>query len=223
MATRTPASTPTRQNELAKRAQLDDRPPEGNGSETSLAQPVLIGRTAAAGKLGMSVSTFRRKVEGKVLQPVTDGRGWHLFHVDQIEQVRETVLTQRRVIGEQEQATPALDRATHGRVLELLDAGKNVVDVARELELYVEEVEPIFEKWLKYRRSVFLNNMQIDAIWDHAEKYAGFVRMRERDDPEELVAAVQKIAEAAETAEAPHRCKRCRKHKAAVCLNCSIT
>lgn len=175
----------------------------------------LVGRTAAARAVGVSVSTFIRKFEPH-LQPVVDGRGWKMFVLEQVQQISRTVVTRIRsasiVADDADGDADALDRETYGKVLELLDAGKDVIEIARSLSLYIDEVEGVFEKWAHYRRGVFLSKEHVDKLGSLVGS-ATYVRS-DLATADKLVDVVKNLCFAASQNLIDHSCAFCRNHSA---------
>ncbi len=174
----------------------------------ALGRPALVGRTEAARALGCSVSTFIRRIEPN-LQAVVDARGWRFFPVEQIEQIKTTTVVTRVSRGASVDDDGQIDRDTYQQVLDAFDKGEALVDVAKRLSLYIEEVEPIFEKWKRYRKAYFLSDDQLNELWDNIERHYGLGRPK-RDNPADLMRVVLKMAAELDVSEPARACRGCR-------------
>lgn len=190
----------------------------------------LMTRAQAATMLGMSTSSFIRHIEGKHIQPIRDGRGWHYFAFEHVAHVRDTVVARaRRTQGEQPAAdapVPIVPRDIYVRVLQGLDDGRSVVDLAKDLALFVTEIEPIFEDWLKYRHAFFLNANHLKAIWGAFELHDTYLKRDAANSPDALVRACQSLSKSVDTSEVARSCKWCRDgelREAKYCGRCAET
>jgi len=181
----------------------------------------LLTRTQAAEVVGTSVSTWRRHIEGRLIQSIKNGNK-NLFVETDVIHVRDQVTTHLRR-GEAPSLSP-LARDVYAKVLDALDAGKNVVDVARDLDLFIEEVEPVHQRWLLHRRAVYLDNSMLEKMWRAIETHFGPGRQLKHDSGEGLIAFIHKMALAASAAEDERKCIACPSgvvRRAMYCATCA--
>lgn len=118
----------------------------------------LLTRKPAAERLGMSISTFRRKVENVRITPIKKG-GVHLF--------RETAILDLAAerAAPLPPSSPAEERGkTAARVFDLLDQQVHPADVVKKLELDPVLVGELHSQWLGMRRVFALTAEQADQV-----------------------------------------------------------
>ncbi len=210
---------------------------EASGSsspnQTSLSRG-LVGRTQIARLLGISPSTFIRHVEGHLIKPIVDDRGWHRFSLDDIETVRQSVeITRFRrapataVFNRQaDDHDTGPDRDTHVAILELLDAGQSPVEIAKKLRLLPRELDPVVRWWAQTKGGYFLTADQADEVFFVLREW-GKAR-GPSTKPKEGAALVQLAIEVGEKCNAmdddrrtKKRCKGCREEEAMYCPICA--
>jgi hypothetical protein len=98
---------------------------------------VLLTRTQAARRMGVSVSTIRR-MEGVEIEPVViDGK--HLFHLADIERAR-----------------PVTDGQVAARAFDGFNQGKTVIELVIELEQPPERIERLHDIWKRLSNSIVI-------------------------------------------------------------------
>lgn len=206
---------------------------DGDARQPGKMSKALVGRTTMARMLGVSPSTFIRHLEGRVVEPIVDGRGWHRFSIDDIETVRQSIEVTRFRRGPLQGATrqhdaaePAVDRATYVTVLELLDTGVPPVEIAKKLKLFSHELDPISKWWTQNQGGYFVSAQIADDLWTnlgpHARRPALANRPKDatklRDLVSEVTAKYQILESDLDTKQA---CKSCRRDAAMYCPKCA--
>jgi hypothetical protein len=186
----------------------------------------LLTRTEAAKACGVSTSTWIRRIEGTLIEPVMNDQNHHLFVEQEVERISVQVKAMREGQESDRSAMPPLERAVYLRVLELFDEKKGVLDVVRELALFPEEVEPIYAQWVKYRCGLFLEGQQLCNLRSYLS-----IRNGDRDrsgqyahSAEEFVRLIWDLVETSDLADAQFRCKHCRPdviRRAEYCPTCA--
>lgn len=204
-----------------------------SGALTTSQTAALIGRTEAARTLGVSTSTFIRHVEGKVLPAIANEKGWRLFRREEVLRIRSTVALPRVRRTKRDEAQPAttVDREVAVQVLEMLDAGKSIVEVARTLRLLPEELENLFQWWRTHHGALWLSGLDLAAIQEQLQSTGAKVAtkawkpLREAQrspasTPKQIVDIVRDLCLFVETQALGARCAVCDRDQAQICGPC---
>jgi hypothetical protein len=128
-----PASTNAGTTAVAAPAATSDGKPHSE-------QEILLSRTEAAKACDVSVTTFRRRFEGRLLPAIVGPDGAHYFRQ---EKVQELVVQRRSVL-----APGAYDGETAAFVFGLFAEGAGPVEVVRQLKLHPHAVAAMHKDWV---------------------------------------------------------------------------
>lgn len=181
----------------------------------------LLTRSQAAEVVGTSVSTWRRHIEGRLINGIKNGNK-NLFVEADVVRVRGQVTAHLR--HESAADEPSVTRESYSEILDALDSGKNVVDIARNLGLFIGEVEPVQREWLRHRRSIYLDNDQIDKVWKVIEHHYGPERQPKHESADGFLKFLERLAQEASLQESTRACTSCPQdviRKAVYCATCA--
>jgi len=212
------------------KSQILDDPAEREGAVVATSAPMacqtpatdrLLTRKPAAEKLGMSISTFRRKVEDVKITPIKKG-GVHFF--------RETAVLELAAAWAAPEVAPppaAHERGKNAaRVFDLFDLQVHPVDVVKQLELDPIVVDELHSQWLRMRRIFTLTPEQADQIeatmreWasDGSVIHSKPIRLEPVRSGEQLVARLEEMR--AHFRAATYPCAKCKKAPRRFCSEC---
>ena len=172
----------------------DGRLPDGGDA--------LMSRAEAAKAFEVSVTTFRRRYEGRVLTPIVRADGSHFFRQ---EAVQELVIQRRSA------ASPgAYDGETAAAVFRLFEEGAHPVDVVLRLKLHPHAVVAMHKEWVSLRGGYVITAEVARQIASLPWMWGSFPI----EDGERLLANLRTSA--------PHgRCTTCADAVAEVCPECA--
>jgi hypothetical protein len=182
--------------------------------------------------LGISESSVKRHVEGRLLHPITDEKGWHLFPADKIEEIRESFEVTR--VRRTTSSTPGSAQARHEvapeifvSVLEHLDAGKHVVEIAKLMKLLPSQLDPIHRWWVEKRGGYVVTAEMAEEIHGHLSMFAK--NMSEgralKSNPSSVIEMIDRLTHKVQILESETlekgKCTACRVKKASYCPRCA--
>jgi hypothetical protein len=162
-----------------------------------------MGRTAAARTIGVSKTTFRRNIEGKLLTPEVGPDGVHWFRE---EQVRELVIQQRATKAA---APDAYNGEMAAAVFALLDEAIHPVDIVKRLHLDPRAVEALHRQWASMRDTFVVTG----DIARQIEEVPWLGGSRPLRDGQQLLACLSYAD--------PHDCEKCQEEVATLCAKCA--
>lgn len=172
----------------------------------------LLTRDPAAKLLGVSESTFRRRIENVKIMAIVEGN----VHRFRESEVRRYAMEVRRAEVLEGGGDPDEELGELTAVIfELLDEGVHPADVVKRLRRPAKVVEEIHGQWVRMRGIVYVDGEQIAKI--RALDWTGS-RMPEIRDGAGFVTQIQNLHGAYE--HDAKNCERCHAARAKVCVGC---
>lgn len=182
--------------------------------------------------LGISESSVKRHVENQLVTPVKDERGRHLYPIDKVEEIRESIeITRVRRMASSPTGTAPAGSAVAPEifvtVLEHLDAGKHIVDIAKLMGLLPAQLDPIHRWWVDKRQGYLVTADMAEEIHGLLGVYAKNMSESRalKSSPRSVIELLDLLTNKMRILEsdAPDKgkCSGCRAAKATLCRACA--
>lgn len=146
----------------------------------------MVGRSAAARLLGVSVSTLRRR--DQELAPIVDESGAHLYEVARLENYRTTI---RQTTTTRTSDAHGIDGELAKAAFDAFQAGTNPVDVVCEMAVHPDAVERLHTQWARLGGRVVIERSVADAMRELLGEHVDV----KTSDPGDLLGALRRLVD----------------------------
>jgi hypothetical protein len=171
--------------------------------------PVMLTRAQVAARLGISVAEVKRRERVGLIEPAEiNGKGWHLYSVDQLDAVRNctTQASRQKRLGDRDAVAFSGDEAA--QVFIALDRKMTLRECVTKFALHPSVVEAIARAWARLDDGLFvsgevmrkINDLPLDGTFPITSDDALFDTMNSA---------------------AGDSCRRCKRKPRALCIRCA--
>lgn len=180
----------------------------GRRDRFAVGDPDMLTRAQVAQRLGISLAEVKRRERVGHIEPFAiNEQGWHLYHVDQLDQIRNCTATANRQKRITELVAYSGEEAA--KVFAELDDGTSLRDCVKKFALHPAVVDAIAVAWARMEDALFVSGNVMEKI------------NRLPLDGNYPIQSDVELLEIMEQA-ANEKCNRCKKNARSVCIRCAV-
>jgi len=125
----------------------------------------MLTRAQVAARLGISLAEVKRRERVGLITPATvNEKGWHLYSVDQLEEVRNCTTSANRLkrLADRDSAAYSGEEAAH--VFAALDEHASLKDCVKKFALHPAVVEAIAGAWARLDNGLFVSGAVMQEV-----------------------------------------------------------